>query len=123
MQYTKPMIDLIYEVRRRVSSELKPDIKMANPDVLHILADYAQHSKDAIAKALIKELLSLAGAPRSMLLAEQQAISTAAEIPELVAKPIVRVYRGQVMLSPAPEPRPETTPKSTQRIYRGQLVT
>lgn len=132
MQYTKPMVDLVYEIRRRVDSNLKPSIKMANPEVLKELADY-HHSADNICKALIKELLFLAGEPWSLLLQTPSADVSAESSPaQDIKKQLVKMYRGQTLLEDAPaapslrsEPlitgTPSTPPKS-QRMYRGQPV-
>lgn len=63
MQYTKAIVDLIQEARRRAPSEDKPSIKLANPDVLFELLRLYQKSSDAIFKALVKEVFNLAGDP------------------------------------------------------------
>lgn len=63
MIFTRPMIDLAKEVRRRAPSELKPSIKMANPDMFDILIELYRDSKDAVFKALVKELITQAGEP------------------------------------------------------------
>lgn len=120
MQYTKPMIDLVYEIRRRVDSDMKPSVKMANPDVLTELADYYQTAKDTITKTLIKELLTLAGDEWRQLLEPAEASN---EPP----KQLVKVYRGQTILVDAPqsddaENRTESEPEKPVRMYRGQRV-
>lgn len=97
MQYTKPMVDLVYEIRRRVDSAMKPSVKMANPDLLKELAIYHQHSKETITNALIKELLFMAGTEWAALLEPHS--ETHKEIP----RQIVRVYRGQTILEEAPQ--------------------
>ena len=99
MQYTKPMIDLVYEIRRRVDSDMKPGVKMANPELLQELADYHHHTKDTITKTLIKELLFLAG-DRWQQLLEPIKVETpkAPDIP----KQVVKIYRGQTVLVDAP---------------------
>lgn len=98
MQYTRPMIDLVYEIRRRVDSELKPSVKLANPEMFQELADYYQRSRDTITKTLIKELLSQAGDDWLALLDPPKA--AAAQLP----KQLVKVYRGQTLLEDAPQP-------------------
>lgn len=117
MQYSKPMIDLVYEIRRRVDAEMKPGVKLANPDMLQELADFYQHSKDVVTKALIKELFFLAG-DEWMARVE----SPVAPIP----KQSVKVYRGQVSLVESPPPPKaldtQTAHAKPQRIYRGQIV-
>lgn len=107
MQYTKPMVDLVYEIRRRVDATMKPSVKMANPDVLKELADYHHHSKDTIAKALIKELLFMAG-PEWAALLEPAAEAVKSDIP----RQVVKVYRGQTVLQDAThEPQEASSPE------------
>lgn len=118
MQYTKPMIDLVYEIRRRVDSNMKPSVKMANPDVLKELADYYQITKDTITKTLIKELLALAGDEWRQLLEPVVAVEP--------PKQMVKVYRGQTILVDAPQ-SPEQNlaqaePEKPLRMYRGQRI-
>lgn len=118
MQYTKPMIDLVYEIRRRVEPDMKPGVKMANPELLRELADYHRKAKDTITKTLIKELLSLAGAEWHALLQPAATAPSPTEPP----KQVVKAYRGQTILVDAP--RPEllaATPKAV-RMYRGHPV-
>ena len=114
MQYSKPMIDLVYEIRRRVDAKLKPSIKLANPDMLQELADFHHHCKDTITRTLIKELLSLAGDPWMEQLDEPGARIE----PQ---RQITKVYRGQVSLVDAPSATPKE-PQKPVRIYRGQIV-
>lgn len=100
MQYTKPMIDLVYEIRRRVDADMKPSVKMANPDMLKELADYHHQAKDTITKALIKELLFLAGDQWRQLLepVTVEPIKTEAVKAPEIPKQVVKVYRGQTIL-------------------------
>jgi hypothetical protein len=111
MQYTKPMIDLVYEIRRRVDADMKPSVKMANPELLKELADYHQKTKDTITKALIKELLFQAGEQWQQLLEPVKA--EAAKAPE-IPKQVVKVYRGQTILVDAP--RVDTSRVDTSRV-------
>jgi hypothetical protein len=131
MQYTKPMVDLVYEIRRRVDAAMKPSVKMANPDVLKELADYHQHSKDTITKALIKELLFMAG-PEWASLLEPVVTESTKEIP----RQVVKVYRGQTVLEDATQETPggdnivrseilaPSVPVAEKpvRMYRGQPI-
>ena len=107
MQYSKPMIELVYEIRRRVPSQLKPSIKLANPGLFDDLLDHYQSNTDIIIKALIKELLLLAGEPWSKGLKSEGSYVT-------------KSYRGAVMLEQrksAPDQQ-QTSP----RMYRGHVV-
>lgn len=131
MQYTKPMVDLVYEIRRRVDAAMKPSVKMANPDVLKELADYHQHSKDTITKALIKELLFMAG-PEWASLLEPVVSENSKEIP----RQVVKVYRGQTVLEDATQETPGSdsivrseilapsvpVAEKPVRMYRGQPI-
>ncbi len=120
MQYTKPMVDLVYEIRRRVDSAMKPSVKMANPDVLKELADYHHNSKDTITKALIKELLFMAGQEWAALL-EPVNNTEKSDIP----RQIVKVYRGQTILQDAASPTATSTtqdPEKPVRMYRGNPI-
>lgn len=127
MQYSKPMIDLVYEIRRRVDGQLKPGIKLANPDMLRELADLYHQCKDTVTRLLIKELLTLAG---ETWLAQIDMQTKKAPTPEPV-KQVSKVYRGQVTLTDSPaQPttpqatatHPLATPKTQQRIYRGRVI-
>lgn len=99
MQYTKPMIDLVYEIRRRVDADMKPSVKMANPDLLVELAEYHHQTKNTITKALIKELLFLAGGEWPLLL---EPAKTEPVKSQEIHKQVVKVYRGQIILEDAP---------------------
>ncbi|WP_339617909.1 hypothetical protein [uncultured Gilvimarinus sp.] len=117
MQYSKPMIDLVMEVRRRLPSSLKPSVKLANPDLLSELLQHYPHCRDTITRALIKELMQLAGGPWPAQL----------EQPNTTPSPHVqtKVYRGQVSLEETPPqaakaPEPDT--KRPVRVYRGQVI-
>jgi hypothetical protein len=114
MQYTKPMVDLVYEIRRRVDAAVKPSVKMANPDALNELADYYQKTKDNITKALIKELLYMAGPEWAMLLEPAKSEPTKA----LPPRQVVKVYRGQTILQ-ATEQDPNTDEEKPLGMYRG----
>ncbi|MDQ2076336.1 hypothetical protein [Marinimicrobium sp. ABcell2] len=113
MQYSKPMIELVFEIRRRVPSDLKPGIKLANPELLTELSDYYKNSKDTITKALTKELMALAGGRWLEHLENPRR--------EPGPKQVTKVYRGQVTLVDVP-PASEKKIPSPSRVYRGQIV-
>jgi hypothetical protein len=98
MNYSKAMIDLITESRRRASSEDKPNIKLANPDVLSELNTIYHKSNDTVLKAIIKETFHLAGGRWPDRLVESLVEEMAEE--NTVKKPrfITKVYRGQTQL-------------------------
>ena len=58
---TKPMIDLIREIRRRSPDDVKNNIKLSNPDLIDELIVLYHKSNDQIFIALMKELCVLAG--------------------------------------------------------------
>ncbi len=121
MQYTKAMVDLIQEARRRAPSEDKPNIKLANPDVLFELLKLYQKSSDAIFKALVKEVFNLAGDPwpdRLDAKPEEKNEVAQNKVPEGY---VVKVYRGQTVLERrANADKPESS--RPKRMYRGQVV-
>jgi len=84
------MIELIMQVRKWVPSELKPDVKLANPNLFNVLALY-YHGEDStiVTQALIKELFTLAGDEFQKLLTAKST-----SMPESV----IKVYRGQTQL-------------------------
>lgn len=119
MNYSKAMIDLISEARRRASSEDKPSIKLANPDVLTELNKIYHGSTDTVLKAIIKETFHLAGEGWPNKLVEQvEEESKVADGPRFITK----VYRGQTQLiEVAPEGYDDKKTK-TERIYRGRAI-
>lgn len=116
MQFTKPMIELVFEIRRRVDAQIKPGVKLANPDLLAELADVYSSSKDTILRTLIRELMTIAGDEWLSLL------QSAGKPP---AKMQARVYREQVSLeaAPADRPRSEQASSGSVRYYRGVRIT
>jgi hypothetical protein len=109
------------------------------------LAEYYQHTRDTIAKTLIKELLFLGGPEWSSLLeapkvedqnaAHQHGSSAVSRRnnSEILPKQVIKVYRGQTLLVDAPQ-RIASAPTSAEdsalnnvrskslRFYRGQKV-
>lgn len=114
MQYTKPMIELVFEIRRRVPADLKPSIKLANPELLDELSQHHTQSRDVITQTLIKELLQKAGPPWDGYLEAE------AEQRDSGAKQVTKVYRGQVTLEDAPDH--SKTKSKPKRMYRGQVI-
>lgn len=117
MQYTRTMIELVFEIRHRVPADLKPSIKLANPELLDELVHYHGTSQDVICNALIKELLHLTGPPWDGWLEAEERVKT--------PRQVTKVYRGQVSLTDAPQEvqkEGEKTKTKPRRIYRGQVV-
>lgn len=114
MQYTKSMIELVFEIRRRVNAQSKPGVKLANPDLLSELAEIYHHSKDTILRTLIKELLTSAGDNWPTLLQSRDAEKRPST---------VKVYRGQVSLEPKTKTaEPAAGITKTTRYYRGVKI-
>jgi len=121
MQYTKAIVDLIQEARRRAPSEDKPSIKLANPDVLFELLRLYQKSSDAIFKALVKEVFNLAGDPWPERLEAKPKEKKEVAEDEVPEGYVVKVYRGQTVLErKATTDKPESS--RPKRMYRGQVV-
>jgi hypothetical protein len=120
MQYTKPMIDQVFLIRKAVPDQLRAQIKLANPQLLEMLADLHRELHDKLLRELIKQLMSMAG-PLWLSQLENSAP---------VSRPHhQQIYRGQVCHSAEIPPsgttdKPATTPTHKEKnvIYRGQLI-
>ncbi|MCJ8314022.1 MAG: hypothetical protein HRU38_17840 [Saccharospirillaceae bacterium] len=115
MLYTKPMIELVMQIRKWMPSELKPDVKLANPNLFNVLAQHYHNNCEVITKALIKELFSLAGGNWPVLLQTQAAVKP---------KSRIKVYRGQTTLEdkPAELTLNKNTANKPKRMYRGVVI-
>ena len=112
--YNKAMIELVYEIRRRIESEYKPGIKFANPELLSDLTLYYKSCTDTILRALIKELMVHAG--------EKWEARLKGLDNEIIPKHTVKSYRGVVSIEETPDiPNKVKQPKS-DLIYRGRVV-
>lgn len=122
MNFNKPMIDLVRELRKRAPSDEKPGIKLANPDLLFEMIPWYHGTRDVIVKALIKELFEHAGDNWPQRLNTVNHADKEPSGQEAGKRYITRVYRGQTQLvEVAAEPRPPENPV-TRRVYRGQVV-
>ncbi len=113
MQFTKPMIDLVYAIRRASPSDLKPSIKLTNPDLFDELKVLYYNAASTVTKALIKELFHLAGPNWESLLRAQES-----DLPPQN----VKVYRGLTMFEDRPENSEKKSANLKKRVYRGQVV-
>lgn len=116
MQFTKPMIELVYEIRRAVPGDLKPSVKLANPELFDELKAYYLDKANAVTKALIKELFHLAGPEWVDMLAQPD---------KTRPKQRVKVYRGQTIFEDKKETAPLTEAQRKhmkKRVYRGQVI-
>lgn len=120
MTYTKPMIDLMREIRRRVPADDKPSIKLANPDVLSELITIYRATSDNILRALVRDLMAMAGGDWSTRL--EVDVTPPVENKERF---ITRVYRGQTTLVEAMGGSGESEERRQERrkrVYRGQVI-
>ena len=126
MNFNKPMIDLVREIRRRAPAETKPSIKLTNPELLNELMPWYQSSRDTIVKTLIKELFHQAGEPwvDKLSAAENPVEKQPEEITCDNVRYITKVYRGHTQLMPSAEPAAavQVSGNIITRIYRGQIV-
>ena len=123
MQFTKPMIELVFEIRRYAPSDLKPAVKLANPELFAELQVFYHSNANTITKALIKELFHLAGDAWPSRLEQAEPTAPAQTL---------RMYRGQVQMSDQVLPQAikaqdsspieERALKRKTLIYRGQPV-
>jgi hypothetical protein len=110
MNYSKAMIDLVQELRKRLDVELGLKIRISDPQLLDHLCEYFYQSCNVGTKALIKELLLLAGESWYSRVA-----------PEVDASSRSKIYRGQVM-DEGSSTAVINKPKSSVRIYRGRVI-
>ncbi|BCE03202.1 hypothetical protein [Marinicellulosiphila megalodicopiae] len=115
MQYSKSMIELVMQIRKWMPSDLKPEVKLANPDLFQILANHYHDNPQIIVQALIKELFSLAGENWNDLL-----VSTEIMAPQST----MRVYRGQISIEPKSDQGllSDDAAKKPVRYYRGAPI-
>ena len=118
MNYSKAMIDLISEARRRAPSDDKPSIKLANPDVLTELHKIYHHSNDTVLRVIIKETFLLAGGNWLEKLAEPKEEEEVDHGPRFITK----VYRGQTQLIEVAPEGSNTVKEKSVRMYRGHAV-
>ena len=119
MQYTKPMIDQVFQIRKAVPDHLRAQIKLANPHLLDILADLYRELHDKLLRDHIKQLMSMAGPTWLSQL----------ENPAVVSRPHdnQQIYRGQARQQDEPKTantsdKSATAPKEKTIIYRGQVI-
>lgn len=114
MQYTKTMIDLIFQIRKTTPAPVRARVKLTSPTLLETLIDIHRMVDDAELKVLIYELLTHAGPqwakavalpavplPKRKTPAQPQADAAPAPPTTTKAKEKVVMYRGQRMVVPA----------------------
>lgn len=116
VQYDRAMITLIREIRNQLKGDDKLGIKLANPDLLsEIYHIYHRPNLSVVLKALIQELFNRTGDEW------QEPPNKDNHEKRYITKP----YRGVQQLVEVPKEtnKPlESNKKSSQRIYRGQIV-
>lgn len=107
--FTKDMIDIMQQLRKRLRSEFGVEIKLSQPNVVQTILDLVKKSHDQRSQLLFADLEDMMGIelmPRTHEAEE-----------EVTSK---RMYRGQpVPDSPSMSDSHDHRPK---RIYRGQVV-
>jgi len=114
MQYTKPMIDHVFLIRKIVPDTIRPQIKLTNPDLLDVMAGMYREIQDALLRDLIRQLMSMAG-PAWLTLLDAHSREPAANHSQ-------QVYRGQILPPTAQPTIAAATVKEKTIIYRGRPV-
>lgn len=113
MNFTKRMIELVFEIRKLSPAAIKKSVKLTNPELLLELKRFYYGDASLDVQALIKELFHLAGdksleAPGSKN-QSQLNVSGAAHLSQ-------KLFQGaKVELA-------GTERKKAKKIYRGQVV-
>ena len=106
MQYTKPMIDLVFEIRRNAPQAIKPEIKFTNPALMNTLAEMSETLEQCPLRAAVERLLSMVDDPR---LAQPRP----AKIEPVLSKPVEDKPVGDQPIQLRPE---------KVMMYRGRRV-
>lgn len=112
MLYTKPMIELVFQIRRLCPSELKPIIKLANPNLFGELQSLYQGNNCAACKKLITEFFSLVETPLGESAKSGFSYPGQNFFESVTAKSAPN----------SPEAAAATLKKSRKRVYRGQVI-
>ncbi len=112
MLYTKPMIELVFQIRRLCPSELKPIIKLANPNLFGELQSLYQGDNCTACKKLITELFSLVETPLGESSKGGLSYPGQSFFENVTAKSEPK----------SPEAAAEMLKKSRKRVYRGQVI-
>lgn len=114
MQYTKPMIDHVFMIRKIVPEAIRAQIKLTNPNLLDLMVDVYREIQDALLRDLIRQLMSMAGPAWLTLLNDHNS--------DPRPNSSQQVYRGQTLPPPALPPTATVSSKGKTVIYRGQTV-
>lgn len=109
MQYTKPMIDLVFQIRKAVPNEIKPQIKLSNPELLGLLLSAYPSFEDQTLRILVAKLMEMAGSAWPLSEADR------ADAP-------AKIYRGQTIAVDVHPNGLAHSGKKKTLIYRGRRV-
>ena len=113
MHFTKPVIDLIFDIRRIAPLEVRPKIKLSNPKLLVLLIEIYKQYDQASLQLRIKQLITVAEPTLMTMISDQE------------QQPTKRMYRGQPIAQSEGERSSvvQNHPgKRTPIIYRGQKL-
>lgn len=105
MELTKPVLDCMQSLRRRLREELGTDIHLSQTDVVSALLAACERSDSIQTHRLGEQLAQLCGVRPSVEPARSQPL-----------------YRGQVPNPQHTEAPPAVTDERQVRIYRGQRI-
>lgn len=120
MQYTKPMIDQVFQIRKAAPDHLRAQIKLANPNLLDVLADAYRELHDGILRDLIQQLMSMAG-PSGLSLLENPAAESRSNHNQQFYRGQPRTAEPNTTNAPSKSTPPSNTP-GKNIIYRGRIV-
>ena len=117
MQYSKQMIDLVMQIRKLTPTEIKPEIKLANPNLIIVLIDHYHNGANTLVRALVKDLCSLAGESWSDKLVLRK------QIREKSVKAFRRQHALDDKIKDADISKGTIIKKTAKKIiYRGQVI-
>lgn len=112
MMYTKSMIEHVQQIRKMLPNDMRPQIRLANPDLLDQLSELYWELPDLLIKEKIERLMHQAGPAWADLLQRQDKPHPRAS----------RTYRG-VELPETPKQKPDRkNPHKSKLMYRGQPI-
>lgn len=115
MMYTRSMIEHVQQIRKMLPIDMRPHVRLANPDLLDQLSDLYWELQDKLIKEKIEKLMSLAGPAWLDLLHNRQQSSEHTRC----------TYRGVALPdTPARTAKTASSENAGKRklMYRGQPV-
>lgn len=135
MKYTKSVIALVFEIRKKVPPQFRDNIKLSNPQLDIEFIGLYKTTDDVIVQALIKEVLLQMGSESIGLISPQTSQTNKTQKNKPRKK--VKIYRGKEIemdnLEASEEPpilktlasskvNEDGQRKKAKRIYRGKVV-